>query len=227
MECSLNEIKKNCITINVHGKDEKETIVVTPSYNKTYGFEDYCHYGCEQRNQCNKPNWKNCNLKSKIPSKQIHVTRHNKYSHETVRINGQPVDNSHPMKDYYAWEREDLQNLSDYELIDCLLISPAIIWNDIASEYKKQNKTELILSAYENVLYIIYIFVKPKNSNNLYNDLDKYSIEHFIAERKNYDIVIAVQMLRGFTLTAVCSYRGVYLSEHKNNGIGNFEPIYK
>ncbi len=164
-------------------------------------------------------------MKSKIYAEHCHVTRHNKYSHETVRVNGMPADKSHPRKDYFAWEREDLQNLSDYELIDCFSISPVIVATDVVPEYKK-SKLELILSAYEDMFYMIYIFVKPKNSDTLYDDIDKYSIESFVIERKNYDLVIAVQIVKRFNSTAICEYRGMYLSTHKNNGVGDFKPLY-
>lgn len=112
----------------------------------------------------------------------------------------------YPISSYSEFERTPLNELTEYEIVECFQVSPIILDREITKDYNKKEKLEFVLTAYENQYYNVYIFVNPLNNTSLYDDLKKYNIQFNIYQREHYEIVIAAEIKIGIKNTAICNF---------------------
>ena len=193
-----NSIKKSFLKLSIEKEGDKEKVVITPTFNRKYFTNE------------------------KIEN--YHMTRHDKFMHRTKYINGKPVNG--PLKSYFEYNRQALDSIDSYEIIECVAVSPIVLSSELYKDYKK-SKPELTLIPYENTFYVIYIFAAPKNDNKLIKDISKYGeIKYNIYRFNLFDIVIAVQSVNEINHCAVVDCLGMYIKTHANQGIGDFKPLY-
>ena len=124
------------------------------------------------------------------------------------------------------WNREPLSEFSKYEFVAGYTFSPKILSSDISKDYLKSKENEVILlssNGYNS--FNIYVFINPKNSKELFEDLKKHNFEIAKYEYQEYDIVIVIQTIEGVYQTAINGFTNMYINTHPDLGIGNFKPL--
>lgn len=155
----------------------------------------------------------------------IHTTRHNSFLHRILYNSGKPVQKGHPMRSYYEYERDNLENIVSYEVISGISFSPVIVGREICKDYAKENKNVLELPAFDDTHYNVYILVNPKGNEKLYEDLKKHEMDSYIMECDKFEIVVGVHVQKGISSTAISDFTGMYISTHPNKGVDDFRPL--